>query len=118
MLEHLPEEIRVALAAAQRREAGALRGREASRLSLHVGGRVHPILRIWEGGLALPAEAGGRLRGRVDVHDGSRHLFHCLITALREEAGEVICAIKHATPASDTPPRDYAAGLDPDAVTP
>lgn len=116
MLEHLPEEIRSALGAVQRRDGR--RGREAARLTLRVGDRVLPILRIWDGGLALPADAGSRLRGRVDVHDGARHLFHCLIVASGEEGGEVICAYKHATAASETPPRDYAEGADPEGAAP
>ena len=117
MLEHLPEEVRSALAAARRHETRPGRRREAAHLTLHVGGRVLPLLRIWDGGLALPADAGSRLRGRVDVHDGTRHLFHCLIVASGEDSGEVICAFKHATAAGTAPPRDYAEGADPETAT-
>lgn len=102
MLEDLPEEIRAGLQAARQREA-----RRAARLRLHVGLLVHPILRIWEGGLALPAEAGPQLRGRVDVYDGGRHMFQALIVASGEENGEIVCAFKRLTPVTDTPPRDY-----------
>lgn len=108
MLEELPEEIRSGLRAARLREA-----RRAARLRLHVGVLVHPILRIWDGGLSLPAEAGPQLRGRVDVYEGSRHLFQALIVASSEESSEIVCAFKRLTPVSETPPSDYAR--DPEA---
>jgi hypothetical protein len=107
MLEDLPAEVRAALAAAQQ---GPRRGlREGPGLRLHSGRAVLPVLRLWEGGLALPPEAGPHLRGRVDVWDGERHLFQALIVATGEAGGEVVCAFKRATPAGDAPPRDYAA---------
>jgi hypothetical protein len=114
MLEDLPAEIRAALAAAQE---GPKRGlREGPELRLHSGRAVVPVLRLWDGGLALPAESRPHLRGRVDVWDGPRHLFQALIVATGEAGGEVVCAFKRATPAGDGPPRDYAAcGPDPEA---
>lgn len=111
MQEDLSAELRAALAAAER---AAPKGRSGPGLRLQVGRASYPVLRLWAGGLALPAEAAGRLRGRVDVHDGSRHLFHCLIVASREAGGEVVCEFKQATPAGDSPPRDYAPEPDDD----
>lgn len=110
MHEEMPEELRAALRAAgpgdASRDGGARQG--ASRLTLRVGRARYPVLRLWSGGLALPAEAGPRLRGRVDVYDGARHLFHCLIVASQEASDEVICEFKQATAATTAPPPDYA----------
>ena len=91
------------------REA-AQRAARRSGLTLHAGRRVHPVLRLWDTGLALPAEAGAHLSGRVDIYDGRRHMFHALIVASSEEhaEGEVICTFKRITPALATPPRDYS----------
>lgn len=97
-------------------------GAPARRLSLtlRTGRAVHPVLRMWDGGLSLPAEAGADLRGRVDVYDGRRHLFHALIVASDDGgvAGEVRCSFKRVTPADATPARDYCtqAGLGDDVI--
>jgi len=110
MQEDLPEEIRAALRAGAR--AAGARGAHGMRstpgLTLRVGRARYPVLRLWSGGLALPAEVEPKLRGRVDVFDGTRHLFHCLIVASQEAGGEVICEFKQATPAATEPPHDYA----------
>lgn len=85
-------------------------------LTLHTGRTVYPVLRIWDDGLALPAEAGAELRGRVDVYDGARHVFHALIVAQALDIPpggtepEVRCSFKRVVPAGATQPRDYAEG--------
>ena len=83
---------------------------KGGRLTLHAGRRVHPVLRLWDTGLALPAEAWSDLRGRVDIYEGRKHLFHALIVASSEGGaeGEVTCSFKRITPATATPPRDYS----------
>ena len=89
-------------------------GRSGSGLTLRTGRAVYPILRIWDEGLALPAEAGADLRGRVDVYDGARHVFHALVVATADDtpgdgaSREVRCSFKRCVPAGITQPRDYA----------
>lgn len=107
MLEHLPAEIREGLALARKREQ-----RRRSRLCLHVGDAVYPVLRMWQGGLALDADSAPTLRGLVDLYDGSRHLSRCLIVASVEDGGEVICDFKSATAAVDRAPVDFARSQD------
>jgi hypothetical protein len=102
MLEHLPRDVREGLEAAHR-----LAARRKSRLRLHVGDQVFPILRIWDGGFALAADTTAHLRGLVDVHDGARHLRQCLIIASREEGGEIICEYKRDTAVTDRPAADF-----------
>lgn len=102
MLEHLPKDVREGLEAARKRD-----DKRRSRLRVHVGEAVHPILRIWETGFALDAATAPHLRGLVDIYDGSRHLRQCLIVASAEDGGEVICDFKWATEALDRAPLDF-----------
>jgi hypothetical protein len=102
MLEFLPKDIRDALETARRRD----RGRK-SRLRVQLGEVVFPILRLWDTGFALDASRTTRLRGYVDLYDGSRHLRQCLIVASVVENGELICEIKQTTRATDGPALDF-----------
>ncbi|MFN3971566.1 MAG: hypothetical protein ACK4GO_12695 [Gemmobacter sp.] len=102
MLEFLPQDIRDGLDAARRRDQ-----RRRSRLRLQVGDAVFPVLRMWDGGLALDAGMAPHLRGLVDVYDGSRHLCQALIMASNVESGELICAFKRATPVKDRAALDF-----------
>ncbi|MBP1806708.1 hypothetical protein [Rubellimicrobium aerolatum] len=103
MTEDLPEAVRQGLEAAR-----AAATRRSNRLCLHDGGKVHRILRMWEGGFALAASDTAPLRGYVDLYDGPRHLSSCLIVALPEEDGaERIYEFKMRMPVSDGPPADF-----------
>jgi hypothetical protein len=93
MLEFLPKDVREGLEAARKRDL-----KRKSRLRVQVGDAVYPVLRFWDNGFALDADfSPGKLRGLVDVYDGSRHVFQCLImassiderrTGLRFQAGD------------------------------
>ena len=76
MLEFLPKDIVEGLAMARNREAA-----RKSRLRVQVGEAVFPVLRFWHDGFAMDAVLTPKLRGLVDVYDGSRHIFQCLIVA-------------------------------------
>lgn len=103
MLEFLPEEVRAGLDAARRKDQ-----RRRSRLRVQVGDAVFPVLRFWDQGFALDAGLSpGQLRGLVDVHDGSRHVFQCLIVASSIENGELLCDFKRATPVADRAALDF-----------
>jgi hypothetical protein len=102
MLGFLPKEVQAGLEAARKRD----RARK-SRLRVQVGEAVFPVLRLWDGGFALDAERVPRLRGLVDIHDGARHVFQCLIVASSVENGEVICEFKRSTPVGDRPALDF-----------
>lgn len=118
MQDDLPGELRAALAAARRVSEDKAHGTaaRAGRLRLRVGRTSHPVLRLWQDGLSLPPEAGADLRGRVEVYDGARLLFHALVVASQDGGGEVVCHFKRVTPATDAAPRDYAEGRDPDLL--
>lgn len=102
MLEFLPEDIRDGLRAAKKRDVA-----RKSRLRVQVGGAVFPILRMWEGGIALDADFAPKLRGLVDVYDGATHIFQCLIVASTVENGELMCEFKRSTAVADKPALDF-----------
>ncbi|HMO06695.1 MAG TPA: hypothetical protein PKD10_03470 [Paracoccaceae bacterium] len=102
MLEFLSQEIRDGLEAARKRAL-----RRKSRLRAQVGDAVFPVLRFWDDGMALDAGMTPHLRGHVDVYDGSRHLFRCLIVASTVENGEIICDFKRSTAVAASAPLDF-----------
>jgi hypothetical protein len=103
MLEFLPKDLRDGLEAARKK-----RLRRQSRLRVEVGDVVYPVLRFWQGGFALDADLSlGKLRGLVDLYDGSRHIFQCLIVASAVEDGELVCDFKRATAVSDRAALDF-----------
>lgn len=110
MLEHLPSEIRDVVG--QPRRAERLRARK---LRLHIGDAVFPIQRMWDGGFAIDAARLPRLRGAVEIREGRRRVWTCLIVAAEIEEGELRCTFKRLSPALDSAPADYWRGGD-DAV--
>lgn len=101
-MEILPKDILAGLQEATRREA-----KRRSRLTVHAGGAVWPVLRRWRGGLALDAAQVTTLRGLVDLYEGSRHVATALIVASAVEGGELICATKRETKVADRPALDF-----------
>ncbi len=103
MTEDLPEVVRLGLEAAR---AAALK--RSNRLCIHDRGRIHRVLRMWDGGFALAASDAAPLRGYVDLYDGPRHLSSCLIVASDEgENGERTYEFKLQTPVADRPAADF-----------
>lgn len=103
MSSFLPDAVRQGLEAA--RQAAQ---RRSGRLCLHEGDRVHRVLRLWDGGLALPASDAPPIRGCVDLYDGPRHLATCLIVGIPAENGEErVYEFKSQTPAMDRAPLDF-----------
>lgn len=103
MLEFLPVEVREGLDAARKRDQ-----KRKSKLRVQVGDAVYPVLRFWDNGFALDADfSPGKLRGLVDVFDGSRHVFQCLIVASSIENGELVCDFKRATAVTERAPLDF-----------
>ena len=102
MLEFLPKDIVEGLNMAQNRNAA-----RKSRLRIQIDEAVFPVLRFWHDGFALDAALAPKLRGLVDVYDGSRHVFQCLIMASSEENGQRVYEFKRSTAVRDTAPLDY-----------
>jgi hypothetical protein len=103
MFEFLPKDVRDGLESARKREL-----KRRSRLRVQVGEAVFPVLRFWNDGFALDADLSpGKLRGLVDVYEGSRHVFQCLIVASSIEDGELVCDFKRATAVKDRAALDF-----------
>jgi hypothetical protein len=102
MLEFLPKEVRDGLDAARKRDQA-----RKSRLRVQVGEAVFPVLRFWDNGFALDAALTPHLRGLVDVYDGARHVFQCLIIASTEDNGDLVCEFKRSTAVSERAALDY-----------
>lgn len=102
MLEFLPPDFRISQASGPKQRAG-----RKVRLRVQVGDAVYPVVRFWHDGLALDAALTPRLRGLVDVYDGARHIFQCLIVASTIEKDEVICTFKRSTAVVDAAPLDF-----------
>lgn len=103
MSDFLPQTVREGLEAAR-----IERDRRKSRLKVRDGDLSYPVLRFWSKGFALAADPAPNLRGLVDLFDGERHLYQCLIVNSREEAGERIYEFKRNTAATDRAPLDFA----------
>ena len=102
MLEYLPKEVREGLEAARKRDM-----RRKSRLRVHLGQQVYPILRFWEDGFAMDADHATHLRGVADIYDGARHIFQGLIIASMVENGQLVCEFKRSNAVSERPPLDF-----------
>ena len=107
MFEMLPEAVRDGLRQARKQSL-----RRGTRLCVHDGDTVHRITRMWDTGFAIEAETAPRLRGRVEIYDGSRHLYQCLVIDSEENGDEHTFEFKwvHAIP--DRPPADFVREAD------
>ena len=106
MLEFLSKEVREGLEMARKS-----RERRKSKLRVQVGEAVFPVLRFWHDGFVLDGSLAPHLRGLVDIYDGSRHVFQCLIVASTAEGDEITCEFKRLTQVTDKAPLDF--WLDP-----
>lgn len=102
MSEFLPKEVREGLELARKRDL-----KRKSRMRVHVGDEIFPILKSWDNGFALDLDNAPHIRGLVDLYDGARHLYQCLIIASQEELGEMHYEFKRNTAAIDKAPLDF-----------
>ena len=102
MSEFLPKEVREGLELARKRDL-----KKKSRLRVAVGEEIFPVLKFWDTGFSLDIENAPHLRGLVDLYDGAKHLYQCLIVASDEEAGEMRYEFKRNTAAVDKAPLDF-----------
>lgn len=107
MSEYLPKEVREGLEMARKRDL-----KRKSRLRVHTDDEVFPVLRFWDTGFSLDAENAPQLRGLVDLYDGARHLYQCLVVTSEETHGEMIYDFKRSTAAKETAPLDFVRDID------
>jgi hypothetical protein len=101
-MEFLPNELLAGLRQATGREAAP-----PSRLTVHAGGKVWPVLKRWSGGFSLDAVQVTNLRGHVQLYDGERHVATALIVATEVDGFELICSTKRETPVRHGPALDF-----------
>ena len=106
MLSFLSKEVRDGLELARKAKE-----RRKSKLRVQVGDAVFPVLRFWHDGFVLDGALTAHLRGLVDLYDGSRHVFQCLIVASTIDGDEITCEFKRLTHVADKAPLDF--WLDP-----
>ncbi len=107
MSDILPEAVLQGLKEARRKAE-----RKASRLYVEVGEVRLRVLRKWDTGFAVDATEAPQLRGLVDLFDGGKHLYQCLIIATSEVDGEWHYEFKRSTLAMDQAPLDYVRATD------
>lgn len=105
MTSFLPRDVIEGLEVARKLARG-----KNSRFRVHAGDRILPLSRVWNDGFALEQGAGTGLRGLVDVYDGTRHLWRCLIVASEDDGHETKFEFKRATAASERAPLDFWQG--------
>ena len=105
MTTFLPKEVAEGLEAARKQAL-----RKKSRLRVQAGTEIFTLLKYWDSGFSVDLQDAPQLRGLVDLYDGSRHLYQCLIVASEEEAGR--CAMSSsATPVPLTARRWTLSGM-------
>ncbi len=81
--------------------------RKRSRMCVHVGDDVYPIVKYWDTGFSVEMETVPKLRGLVDLYNGPRHLAQCLIIRANVENDLMTYEFKRRTDAADNAPLDY-----------
>ena len=89
-------------------DARAQHKRKKARYRVHFDGSIYPVLKFWDAGFSLWAEAAPNMRGLVDLFEGSNHFSQCLIVASDEQDGEVKFEFKRSTPPTDKAALDFA----------
>ena len=103
MSTYLPKDVQDCMDAAR-----LARLRKGSRLCVVANGETYPVLHLWRSGFSVEAARVPALRGLVDLYDGPRHLYQCLIVASEENGVEMRYDFKRNTAATDHAPLDHA----------
>ena len=102
MTTFLPKEVAEGLEAARKQAL-----RKNSRLRVQAGTDIFTVRKYWDSGFSVDLQDAPQLRGLVDLYDGRRHLYQCLIVASEEEGGEMRYEFKRNTRAVDSAPLDF-----------
>ena len=102
MIEFLPKEIEDGLAAARVKAAT-----KKTRLRVHSGEEMIPLVRLTGSHFAIERELAPRLRGLVDIYDGARHLYQALVVATSFDGEAVVFEFKRNTATAKGPALDF-----------
>ena len=111
MTDHLPAAVLEGLKEARRASL-----HRNDRLCVHDGDEVFRIRRFWSSGLSVDRRHGEKLRGRVEIFDGARHLYQCLIENARTEGEEIVFDFKWLHPVADQPAADFVRPSEAPAI--
>ena len=103
MSTYVPDAVQAGLDAARMK-----RLKNSSKLRIQTQDGYFRVLELWDTGFSVPLEDAPHLRGFVDIYDGPRQMFQCLIVASREEGGTLQYEFKRMTAVMDGPARDFA----------
>ncbi len=81
--------------------------KKKSRLRVVAGPNRFSILRFSDSSFSLDADDAPRLRGLVDIYDGTQHLCQALIVASEQKGDEITFEFKRSTAPSDAPALDF-----------
>ena len=98
----LPKEVQAGLDAARKAEM-----KKKNRLRVKTNGEVFRVLRLQDDGFFMDMQDAPHLRGLVDLYDGAKHLYQCLVIASQEENDEMFYEFKRATGVANEPALDY-----------
>ena len=101
-MDTLPESIATELRAAQKKAA-----RRKNRLRVEANGLSLPVVRMLPEGFVVDQGAEKRLRGLVDLYDGSRLVSQCLIVAASQDGDLMRYDFKRNTTVTDRPAPDF-----------
>lgn len=107
MTTYLPKEIQDGLDAARVKAM-----RKSSRLRVVADDVAYPILSMRENGFSVALDGVPHLRGLVDVQDGARPLWQCLIVASEEDGLQMHYEFKRQTAVTDRPALDFERSAD------
>lgn len=102
MSTFLPKEVQEGLDAARAKDLA-----RKARYRVEQDGKYFKILKLRDNGFSVDVEQAEQLRGLVDIFDGARHLYQCLIVASSEENGHMWYEYKRSTIANDKAPLDF-----------
>ena len=81
--------------------------RRSNRLRVRADDQMIKVLKYWRNGFTLEAKQGQVLRGLVDLYDGSKHLYQCLIMASKIDGTQVHYEFKRSTLTAPKAPVDF-----------
>ena len=102
MSTYLPPDVQAGLDAARKK---ALKQRH--KLRVEADGRSFRVIRFEDDGFTLDIQDAPHLRGLVDLYDGGKLVYQCLIVASEAEADQMRYEFKRHTLATDKAPVDF-----------
>lgn len=81
--------------------------KKKTRMRVQAGEEIFPILKFSEESFSLESAKAPKLRGYVDILDGTRLKYRALIIASMEEENETVFEFKQATNIADGPALDF-----------